>query len=328
MKRIIAYIVTAALCLCFTACGTAVNTPVGNAPQPTVPTQPPTPPTPMVLGETVTAEGYAQATLYRIETTQKISASVGDTLYYQNNEEGMTYVDVVLDVVNLGATTKPLGFAKLTGKSDDGTVYAGSLYAFESGNGYDIVRDGYMEINGSYRYHAALVVPDTTKTLDLTLTLGEERYSIAYTVGERVCEVSALAVGDALASADGTQLTLREVTYADRIDPSQAGTYYTYYSVDDENNTYLAVIFDAIHQTADGKFPDAFVGVTAVYGEEQYTGFAAVEDKNGQGFTTDESVAPQESRLLYCLIEVPKTATEQELTLRITFDQKEYDVVM
>lgn len=329
MKRMVSCIAVLVLCLCLSACGAQSATPTNGTQQPTTPTVPQTPPTPLSLGNAVTVDGVATLALYRVETTQKISASLGDTLYYENNEDGMTYVDVVLDVAELGDSKKPDTFAKLTGGSDSGKVYAASLYAYESKDGRDMVRNGYMMKNGAYRYHAALVVPDTTKTLDLTLAVGDERFSFAYTVGERVCEVTPLNIGDTVTAQDGTQLTLRGLTYADRVDPSQAGTYYTYYSVDDENTTYLAAVFEVVHTSEEGKAPNALFGATAAYDDGAcYTGFFAAEDQNGQGFSTDGMIASGESRLVYCLIEVPKTATQQALTLRIAFDQKEYEVVM
>lgn len=331
MKRWMAWLAVMVLCVCLTACGKAPQ----QAPvtQPTVSrdqTTPSVPPTPMALGETITADGYAELTLYRVETTQKIRATLGESLYYENTEDAKTYVDMVLDIVYLGTgSQKPASFAQVSATGTDGTVYAASLYAIESNNARDIAKDAFIKPQETNRYHAAVVVPEEETALEFVLTVDGKRYSYAYTMGERVCDTVAAQTGETLTFAEA-ELTLGEVRYADRVDPSEAAQYATYYAVDDETMTYLVVPFTMTNIGDNDQQPQSLFDVTAVYKNgELYTGFVVTEDASGQAFCmTDVALTPSETRTVYTLIEVPQTLVDQPLTLRLAFGQTEYEWIV
>ncbi len=85
----------------------------------------------------------------------------------------------------------------------------------------------------------------------------------------------------------------------------------------------------ALEGTALGKpmdEADAFTMLSALSGNRHYvyTGFTVMEDADGAGFTSYSDIAPLTTRHLYCLIEVPKSVMENEVTLTLFFHGQEY----
>ena len=132
-------------------------------------------------------------------------------------------------------------------------------------------------------------------------------------------------MGATLEETDYATFRCNSVSYTDDLLPSNVDGVYTHYEIDDPNSTYLVVQYDITNLQGSGKALDSFVGVTAVYmGKYTYTGFTVMEDEDGAGFTSYSDIAPLTTRRLYCLIKVPKSVTENEVTLTLFFHGKEY----
>ena len=52
--------------------------------------------------------------------------------------------------------------------------------------------------------------------------------------------------------------------------------------------------------------------------------FTVVEDEDQKGFDQYEDILPLSTRHFYCLIEVPKAVTENDVSITIIFNGQEY----
>lgn len=115
------------------------------------------------------------------------------------------------------------------------------------------------------------------------------------------------------------------IEYTDDLLPSNTSGAYSHYDIDNSSNTYLVAKFDITNYMSSEKDCDTFIGIKALYLDKYtYTGFVVVEDDDGKGFSSYEDISPLSTRHFYYLIEVPKTVVENDVTLTISFNGKEY----
>lgn len=178
------------------------------------------------------------------------------------------------------------------------------------------------------RLHCAVTVPETETELTLQLKVDGKIFTYHYVMGETASIAKTLNAGDAIEKADYATFTFRGISYGDKLSPSNGENSYSYYSVDDPSNTYLIVEYDITNQAEDQKSADSFLGVKASYlNKYNYTGFLVLENSEGTGFDGYyESIVPLSSRHCYYLIEVPKSVTENEVTVTLFFAGDEYIV--
>lgn len=83
--------------------------------------------------------------------------------------------------------------------------------------------------------------------------------------------------------------------------------------------------FDVTSYQSTGKRCDTFIGMKATYlDQDPYTGSVVVEDANGRGFSSYDSLEPLTARHLYYKIEVPKRVTEKPVQFTLFFAGQEY----
>lgn len=166
--------------------------------------------------------------------------------------------------------------------------------------------------------HCAISVPETETALTLRLEVGDTVYSCHYTLHTQLSAAREIVPGDTVEEAARVAVTLTDVADTDRVDPSNATGFYTYYEVDDPENTYLVVRMEAQNLHTEALACDELVNISACFqGKYRYTGFAVTEDADGTGFDAYSTILPLEKRQLYYLIKVPDAVigTELELTL-------------
>ena len=134
--------------------------------------------TELVLGHTNIIENVAEFTLFKVQTTKKITASLAGDIYYDNQNDGETYVDMIFDIKNLKAEdVSSEDFMIASAEGSDGTQYSISLYAVETNNATYVSAYENIAPLSSARFHCAFSVPETETSLKINITVGEEKYS-------------------------------------------------------------------------------------------------------------------------------------------------------
>lgn len=334
MKRIFAMALALAMALSLTACGGgSTNTPdaSGNPDSSTITSvdgdnqeqQPEAPSaTPLELGVKHSIPDYADFTLVKIETTEKITAALGGMMSY-SPQDGYTYIDVVADVTITSASAinsddLATGIAKTAASEYD------RVSAFiETGDSINQYED--LAPLSTYRVHFAFSVPKTETAADLTLNLNGSEFTYSYTMNEKVRTENPIVIGTPVENPDFANMTLTKVEYTEDLMPSNTAGYYTHYPVENTSNIYLALHFNITNLQSNAKREDTFVSATATYMDKyNYTGFVIVEDSDGGGFSQYEDISPLSERHFVCLIEVPKTVMENPAALDINFGGTEY----
>ena len=321
MKKIIALLMVVVFGVSFVACGPSG----GSSDEENSSTNTTTAQT-LIADTPVTVNDYAQITLFKVTTGKKVTASMGGGIYYENNTDGETYVDVVLDFTNLSdrniSSERALVAAAL---GESGQKYTDCLYLIESNNGHSLTRYEDILPLSTVRLHCTFSVPETETDLFLRLGVKNKKFAIDYSLGETISSAKVISLNTTIGSTDYATLKLIDTEYTDDLLPTDASCVYSHYEIDNPSNTYLVVKFIVTNYTASAKESGDFVSVKAQYmNKYTYTGFTVVEDENEKGFNMYEDIIPLTPRRFYYLIEVPKTVMEKDVSITLAFDGQEY----
>lgn len=265
-------------------------------------------------------------TLFKVASSGKVTGSMGGGMYYENSNDGETYVDMILDWTNTGAeAVRSDEIAVAYAEGADGTRYERCLYVVETDNGTDVSQYESIAPLSTARFHCAISVPESEGELTLHLLIGEKEYTYVYTMGKVDSTAKAIQIGDTLGDETYAVLTYVSLEYTDDVIPSNTSRSYSHYPVDNPDNTYLLVKFDVTNYQSTGKRCDTFIGMKATYLDKYtYTGSVVVEDTDGRGFSSYDSIEPLTTRHLYYKIEVPKAVTENPVQITLSFAGQEY----
>ncbi len=279
----------------------------------------------LVLEKENSIENYADFSLFKIWSSKRITPAIAKSAY-ENDNNGETYVDMILDITNTSTDPiEPNKIADLSVIGADGTEYTDSFNAVETDNGSDF--DSFDDIVSlsTVRLHCIASVPEKETDVTLKLVVNEQEYNYNYTLGTVVSNAKELNIGDTIEEPDYATLVFNGIEYTDDLLPSNTNGAYSHYQIDNASNTFLVVKFDITNYTSNKKDCDSFVGVKALYMDKYtYTGTVVIEDEDGGGFSSYEGIDPLTTRHIYCLIKVPKTVIENDATLTISFNGKEF----
>ena len=312
MKKLLSILLALTACLSLCACG-------GGSPK-TLPT------TELVLGAENKVDNYGDFSLFKITTAKKITASLDDGIYYENDTAGETFVDIILDWTNTSTNTISSSDLLVAGAiSANGTQYTRCLYAVETNNAKYLSQYENIAPLSTVRIHCAISVPENETDLTLVLNIKGNRFSYAYSVGDVASTAKPIQVGDTVEEEDFATLVFNGMEYTDDLLPPDTSSAYNHYAIDSTSNTYLVAKFDITNYMATDWDCNSFVGIKAVYMDKYtYDGFVVVEDEDAQGFDSYEDIAPLTTRHFYYLIEVPKTVITNPVTLTLSFNGQEY----
>ena len=197
------------------------------------------------IGAENSVADYVDFTLFKISTTKEVTSSLPGYSYYENDNPGETYVDIVLDLTNTSSNeinSDDIVVASAKGKDDK--KYTDVFYCVETDNMTSL--NTYQEIAplSKARLHCILSVPENETDLTLKLSFKGTKFTCRYTLGKTESNAKPIAPGDILEEADFAALTFNGIEYTDDLLPPNTSSYYTHYEVDDTSNTYLAVKFD------------------------------------------------------------------------------------
>lgn len=322
MKKLFSLLLTFAICLSLCACGSTEkdNDKKNDDKKATSSSA-----TKLILGENNSIADFADFTLFKVQTTKKVTASLQDRIYYENDNDGETYVDIILDWTNTSSeavSSDDLLVATATNASDK--KYEDVLYAVETNDAAYVSQYESIAPLSKVRFHCAISVPEAETELTLKLVIKGKTFTYDYTLGDVASNAKEINLGDTINAADFATLVFQGAEYTDVLKPSNPDAY-SHYSVDNADNTYLVVKFDITNYASSEKECDTFAGVKALYmNKYTYTGFVVAERADGKSFSAYENIAPLETRHFYCLIEVPKTVTQNPATITLSFNGQEY----
>lgn len=281
----------------------------------------------LTVGTANSVPGYADFTLFKIYSSKKVTAAMGGGIYYENDETGSTYVDVVLDWTNTSTetiTNRDLVSAYAVNAS--GTEYKSCLYVVETDNYTSVSQFENVAPLSKVRLHCGISVPETETALTVVLDVKGQKYTVDYSMGSVQSNAASLSVGQAVEAADYATMVFNGIEYTDDLMPSNTSGFYTHYPIDDPaNNTFLIVKFDITNYQSTDRDCDTFVGVKATYMDKYtYTGSVVVEDEDGEGFSGYEDIAPLSTRHFYYMITVPKSVSAESVVLTVSFNGQEY----
>ena len=281
-------------------------------------------PTVLEIGKTHKIEDFAEFTLVKITTSKKIMASMG-TGYYENNNDGKTYVDAVFDVVNIGREVIDSDdFMEVEAVGESGTEYDDVVYAVETNNMSYMSTYEEMIPQTISRFHASISIPETEKELTLEFEIEDKKFTVEYNTAREIKKTIPLDLGDVIGDKTYATAEFLDYKFIDKVMPTNTNGFYNYYEVDNPDSTYLALLFRVTNYQEDEKEIDTFLSSRAMFmGKYRYTGFV-VGEEDESSLTSHAKIKPLSDMKMYCLIEVPKKVLEEEYEVSVMFNKKEY----
>ncbi len=327
MKKIRRLPLTLLILLLLSACGeTEPAETTATTSVPAVTTTTTVPPETVLQPGTAYSEPYAEFTLFKIVTSDRVTASMDSSYFYENMLEGEVFVDVVFDVTNL--SSEPLrgnAVMQAIAATPDGTRFGRVLYAFEISNNTYVMESAELAPQTSGRLHCAISVPETATELSLRFTVGDAVYSRAYQLHSTVREDLVLGLGETVTAEGFATMRLTSLCYTDDVLPINTTGDYRHYPVASPENTYLTLYMVINSHQESAKREDSFVKVKARYPDgSTYEGMIVVVDRDGKGFSQGTVVMPDTDTVCCYLIEVPKAAAAETVELTIVFNGNEY----
>lgn len=283
------------------------------------------PATSLELGETYEIPDYAEITLISISTTNKVSASMNDSHYYENRDDGETYIDVIFDVKNLSTETISCDeLMTATAITSAGAEYTDVLYCGEKAELTDITANAEINPLGTLRFHAAISLPVSEKAVTLNFNIADQVFSYPYSINTEVKQTTPLAVGDIIENPDYASMEFLGYEFSDTLLPSNTNGVYSYKQVDDADSTMLILKFNVTNYQSVAKDTDTFVSANATFMDKyQYRGQFEYEEADGTGFSL-YNLDPLTTAKAFCIIQVPKSIMNEAFTVDIMFDKQEY----
>lgn len=125
------------------------------------------------------------------------------------------------------------------------------------------------------------------------------------------------------------EVKINEIKFGQRINPSKQPKFYSYYQVEDTDNTYLCVVLECKNISELELSANTIATVKAKYKDKYvYSSFSTIEDATlGFTYSSITRIDPLTSKKVYYLAEMPKTvANEKDTTVEveIKIDNKSY----
>jgi hypothetical protein len=144
---------------------------------------------------------------------------------------------------------------------------------------------------------------------------------------------NAIHAGEKMVFNDYAEISIDKHRFAQKVNPSRPGDFYTYYEEKNKGNVYFDVI-GSLKNLQNDDIDLTFgnpVDYKLVYdGKYEYDGQTVVESGDGSDFEMLSYVEPLSTIRFHFLISVPKEIenSNKSLVLKISYDNKEYEYVI
>ena len=323
MKKLVTLFLAVGICCSLVACGGTNNSDNTNNGD-SVPSKK----NEITLGEIYSVPDYAEFSLVSIETTKKVTASMGDKAYYENDEADKIYIDAVFDITNVSSEdVSSEEFLTATATSESGIEYKCDLYLIEKDNLTWITSYENMAPLSTVRFHAAISVPVSEAKFSLSFDLNGSKFACDYSADSTIKKTVTLNVGDVVGNEEYATIEYIGAQFAERLNPSNTSGAYTYVEVENSDNTYLILEFKLTNYQSNEKDIDTFIGANAKFMDKyKYFGYAVSEDKDQKGVWAYNKVSPLETARAFILIEVPKSIVDKDYSVEVCFDKQFYTI--
>ena len=261
-------------------------------------------------------------TLRGISTTRKIYTWLrGYSTRYSDNGERL--LDVVLDYT--GPSAELFGGTFLGIFTLNDVVYAFHALYMETADGTELKETGTTGDEGAV-IHMVCRIPDGEEgTGNILFCVGDNRYELDYTVGERIGNFSQIALKEELTQDGAATLKLTKEYVKTKVKPRRTGGDYSYFEVKDKESTFAVLEFELTNLADQPVYLDQICGATACIDGQEYLGYVTRESSNGRKVNAPESVEAGKTARGFAIIQIPLTEAENEIRFTLSVYGMNYE---
>ncbi len=256
------------------------------------------------------------------------SSTVGYYSYYEPESNDNVFLDLSMEVTNESSSAIELpdfmeGIfivndmeydAKIITEEDDGT----GLWAYEDIAPLD---------NAKAHLYFEIAEDKIPEEVSLKLTINSDESLLSLNVTELAPTKLTLSYGDIIEKEDYCSLNIVEILKTKEIRPSSpTDSWYSYYEVDDADNSYLALKMKLTNLYTSSLDPDDVIGCKAIVDDKyEYKGFIVCEEDNGADISGYAQIDPLDEEIVYCLIEISDSLLDRDIQIKLNvFGQNYY----
>jgi len=241
-----------------------------------------------------------------------LKASTGKNSYasvrgndYTYMEDGTGVIDLVVDYSGPSVNIADVGFYAYS----EAMLYDNCSVYLESEDGKTLLTEGATKESARNLIHLVIngITEQYAGDIELRFLLDGKQYAVPYTIGELAGDFRAASAGDRV-SVDGVaDIEIAKASYAQSIKPAKTGGKYSYYEVNDKENTYAAMEFEFTNLSSKPVEIGDVCGVSLTTGEQaEYVGFIVRQSESGRELAPGEPIEPRAAARCFTVVTVPK----------------------
>ena len=276
-------------------------------------------------------EDLAEFKVEQIDYTNIIEPpnTSGFYTYYETKSDDVIYFHAIMSIRNISTSNLDLEKSTSFNVTINNTEYTLSPLV-ESPDGSKLSSSWFDPIEPltTRRVHYMGEVPASARDSDAKyhFKIGQSEYSGVFQGKDFEVKKEYINFGDTLTAENLAKITFEEYFTTQRLEPPDTSRSYRYYEVKDPDSIYVILKVEVEVLQSSNLRGDEVMGTRLFFKEKyRYNGFTVVQDTDGRGFSSYESMAPLTTRYLFNLFEVPKIVVEGgSIEVQIYFSGETY----
>ena len=274
-----------------------------------------------VVGEEMVVENFISYKVNRLDTVSKIEPSVttGYYTYYEPQNNSNVMLDLVLEVKNESSNEiQPMNYISATFTINDADYETSILV--ESDGGSDISSWNGIAPNKSALVHLYTEIDKESIADEILckLTINDEVSEIKLNRKFLAPVKDYLEYGEMIENENIASITIGETFTTKKLLPPNINGVYSYYEVNDYNDSYLVLKMTIKNNSGSAIDPQDYISCKAIVDDKyEYVGFLTWDEDNGRDLTSYSDLAPLKETTGYYLIQIPDEIIENETELKL-----------
>ncbi|MEG0593187.1 MAG: hypothetical protein RR512_07705 [Coprobacillus sp.] len=266
------------------------------------------------VSHTYTIENKIEFEIEKTQVINRISPSNKNKNYkYIDAKDNHQFIDIIIKTKNL--TEEELNIKDIYSGTFrlDRQSYDVKL-VIETENYTQISTTDSLKANQERYIHVYCEVPTTITETEVTLELNvnkDKQYQYAFQTEKPVIDNDIKSVGDTLGLKQ-SQIEIKDITQAKKIEPSKKGFFYSYIPVDNQDETFVIVQLNVKNLTEQSFDPADYMYCEYKVGDTVVKSNVIIESDNHQSIAKSGTITAGQTRTVYLVMPVKDTLLNQK----------------
>ncbi len=278
------------------------------------------------LNDSITIDDYADIKLEYIFFSDTLYSPNRNSIYqyYENQNSSMEFVDFIFSFKNISNSNIDIDSSILLSIEGDGNRYEPYATLLEGNYGQDLDSYGQIIPLQTTKIHCTALIPKELNTFSAKFSINNKSYLMNVDKENINMDIKDLKVGEKLEAADFATISITDIGYRNKIEPSNTSGFYSYYEPENQNDSFLVIEIDAKNIGKNEIDIDQVCSGVAIYdGLYEYVSMVIAEDKD-YTISNYVDIKPLDTKKIYLCFEIPNETKEMNGKIKFYFGEKYY----